>query len=473
MRPHLERIAQQIFNNTAEQDAGFRAEIQRTALLSLRAVGALEIAVPLLMAAARLGVVPITITGFATAIPNLLFAVLGAATLAAAWTTVGRALARPVLAASVWISVGLMIWSAILFAPRLEWVEHHIIGYIVLVMFGCASAVPFKPLDTLILGLSIDTLYLGSVLIASGRTELIGVEFGFAQHLFTLIVTLLCAALTASVYHQRYAAYLVHQRALHTSEMLRQAEKRLLLSENAATMGRVAAALSHELNSPIGVLSSCVSSLAHLAKRITDASPSEQERLRAVLDDLSRSGRQSAERLRAIVARMQRFTNLDRADIHSINLNDLIMDVVALVRAESKECAAIKTDLARIPPIVCRPQQVGAVLSNLVSNAVHAAGDNGQVIISTRPIVDSVEVRIEDDGRGIPPDELPALFDPAAFRVSHGRVAAGNWSLFSCHQIVREHGGSIDVSSECDRGTRVRVLLPASQPDATAAGQPA
>jgi signal transduction histidine kinase len=294
-----------------------------------------------------------------------------------------------------------------------------------------------------------------------------------AQHAFTVVVTLLCTALTTSVYSQRYAAYLVHQKALRTSEMLRETEKRLLLSENAATMGRVAAALSHELNSPIGVLSSCVASLGHLAKRITEASPSEQARLRTVLDDLSRSGQQSAERLRTVVERIQRFTNLDRADVHSINLNDLLLDVVALVRAEHSGRAAVTTELKPLPPVVCRPQQIGAVLSNLVSNAVDAAGDHGEVVISTRELADGAEIRIEDDGRGIPAEELARLFDPAAFRVSEGRIAAANWSLFSCNQIVREHGGSIEISSERDRGTRVRVTLPASQPGISAARQPA
>jgi signal transduction histidine kinase len=52
------------------------------------------------------------------------------------------------------------------------------------------------------------------------------------------------------------------------------------------------------------------------------------------------------------------------------------------------------------------------------------------------------------------------LFDPAAFHVSAGRVAAGNWSLFSCRQIIREHGGEIDVQSEESKGTTVVVTLP-------------
>jgi signal transduction histidine kinase len=342
-------------------------------------------------------------------------------------------------------------------------VEHHLLGYIILVLFGAAAAVPLKPIHTLALGLSIDVFYLVSLLVARQRLQLAETAYGPLQHVFTTGVTLLCTALTASVYRQRYSGYVAHQEALRTSERLRQAENKLLISENAATMGRVAAALSHELNSPVGVLTSAVETLSHLAERMCDAKPADRERLRAVLADISRSGRESSERLRAIVGRMQRFTNLDRADVQSANLNDLLGDVVAMVNSETHNRVRIECDLRPVPRFLCRPQQLSAVFSNLISNAVNAVEESGRVSVGTRPIEGAIEITILDDGRGIPPEDLARLFDPAAFRVSQGRVAAGNWSLFSCRQIIREHGGDIEVSSANGRGTSVRVTLPTDQ----------
>jgi signal transduction histidine kinase len=463
--PHLfEHLSERLFSGRAESDEGFRAEVERTSLLSLRAVGALEFAVPLLMASAGLGVIPITITDRTTAAPNLLFSLLGAWTLGAGWSRFGARHARLVTAVSVCVSVVIMLWSAIILTPELTWVEHHIIGYIVLVMFGCASAVPLKPVQTLFLGLAIDAIYVVSLTTAARHLAWTQQGFGLLQHLFTLVVTLLCTALTSSVYRQRYAGYLMHQRALRTSERLRDAEKQLLLSENAATMGRVAAALSHELNSPIGVLTSSVDTLNALARRISTAPAGDQDRLRMVLEDITRSGRESAERLRGIVSRIQRFTNLDRADVQSANVNDLIADVVALVRAERVGAAPVTTDLQDVPHVICRPQQLSAVLSNLLSNALNAVGLDGHVSISTRAVERAIEILIEDDGRGINPDDVATIFDPAAFRVTKGRVAAGNWSLFSSRQIVREHGGDITLESVNGKGTTVRVLLPIAEP---------
>jgi sensor histidine kinase regulating citrate/malate metabolism len=57
-------------------------------------------------------------------------------------------------------------------------------------------------------------------------------------------------------------------------------------------------------------------------------------------------------------------------------------------------------------------------------------------------------------------EELRNVFNPASFRVSGQRIAAGNWSLFSCRQIIQEHGGDVDISSAPGEGTTVRVSLP-------------
>lgn len=472
MRERLRRLAAQLLARGPERDPGFRTEIRSDSHLSLRTVGALEVVVPLLMLASGLGVIPIPISDARSALPNLLFIALGLVTLAAGWTAFGHRYARLITAVSIWISVAIIIWSALVLAAGVGWVEHHLLGYMILVLFGAAAAVPLKPLHTLSLGLAIDVFYLVSLLVARQRLDLADSGYGPLQHIFTFGVTLLCTGLTASVYRQRHAGYVAHQEALRTSERLRQAENKLLISENAATMGRVAAALSHELNSPVGVLTSAVETLSHLAGRMANAAPVDRDRLRAVLADVSRSGRDSSERLRAIIGRMQRFTNLDRAEVQSANLNDLLSDVVALVNSETHNRASIECDLQPVPRFVCRPQQLSAVFSNLISNAANAVEEGGRVSVGTRQVDGSIEITIRDDGRGIPPEDLPSLFDPAAFRVSQGRVAAGNWSLFSCRQIVREHGGDIAVSSGNGQGTTVQVTLPgepASRTDVTVA----
>ena len=80
-------------------------------------------------------------------------------------------------------------------------------------------------------------------------------------------------------------------------------------------------------------------------------------------------------------------------------------------------------------------------------------------MVSTQKVDSMARIRFEDNGRGMEGLELETIFDPG-FRVTAGRVSTGNWSLFSARQIVFEHGGEIQITSEPGKGTTVDVLLP-------------
>jgi signal transduction histidine kinase len=277
--------------------------------------------------------------------------------------------------------------------------------------------------------------------------------------LFIFMLTCLSSALAAVVYEQRRSTYEWHKRTLETADELRKAEARNLLSENAASVGRLAAALSHELNSPIGALVSGVDTLLLLAARQPHSTPQEQQRLIVLQNELRKSIQQSTDRLREIVARMQRFSNLDMAEVQAANVNDLVTDVAALLEPRYDGKVEVQMDLQPVPPLVCRPQQLSAVFSNLMGNAIDATNGDGRVVVTSRSKDSAVEVSFADNGRGLNPHEIETIFDPG-FKVSHGRVGTGNWSMFSSRQIVREHGGDIRIESERGKGTCVRVVLP-------------
>jgi signal transduction histidine kinase len=443
----------------AENDPGFRDSIAAAGLLSLRTVGALEFVVPALMLLAGLSVIPVPVDTAHAWVPNALLALLGLLTFSAGWTNVGRTWPRALTSISIGISVMIIVWSAIALSEHIVWVEHHIIGYITLVMFGAAAAVPLKPLQTLALGLGLSVLYLGSTVYAGWFLGWQPSGPGMRQRLFVFFVTGLCTVLTIYVYRQRWRSYLAHQQALKASEDLHEAQAKLLISENAAVLGRVAAALSHELNSPIGALASAVDTLGGIAERLASGGPSDQERLRVLASEVRCSGRESAKRLHEIVSRMQRFSNLDRAEIQSANLNLLLSDVISIARSQSGAQTTVTAEFGDLPAFVCRPQQLSAVFTNLLSNAISAAGESGTVVVTTRNSDARIEVSFRDTGQGIPAERLTSLFDPGAFRESGGRIKAGNWSLFSCREIVREHGGDVYVESS-NQGTVVRVILP-------------
>ncbi len=243
-------------------------------------------------------------------------------------------------------------------------------------------------------------------------------------------------------------------------------QRRVLISENVASLGRLAAALSHEFNTPLGALKSAVDTLVLAAARQGSAPPEEQSRLESVQADLKKSLDASLARMEEVISRIQRFTGLDRAEMQAVDLNELLGDVVALAEAPG----GVEVELASgtVPPVFCHRQSLSAAFSSLLRYAMEAcqqrADGDRRIQLSIGSRGETVEVRIEDNGGGIPPDELARLFDPG-FQIAEGRVSTGNWSLFTARQVIQEQGGEIRVSSEIGRGTTFLVTLPSEMTD--------
>jgi signal transduction histidine kinase len=241
-------------------------------------------------------------------------------------------------------------------------------------------------------------------------------------------------------------------------------QRRTLIEENVTTLDRLAAVLSHELNSPLGALKSTIDTLTRVSEKKDSASPGEQPRMAALEADLRGTLDASINRMNQVISRIQRFTNLDRAEVQSVNLNELLNDVIALADTRSDEGnVAIEISSEALPPVICRPRHLNMVFSNLLNNALEAcrrnSGRPGRIRISTSVRDPMIEIQLEDNGAGMSSEELAHVFEPG-FQVHHGRVMTGNWSLFSSRQIVRQQGGDIRLSSEPKKGTTVVVSLP-------------
>jgi signal transduction histidine kinase len=157
---------------------------------------------------------------------------------------------------------------------------------------------------------------------------------------------------------------------------------------------------------------------------------------------------------------MRNLTNLDRAEERLVDLNDLCSDTVDFLSSELEK-ARVELRLAPLPRIKCRPQQISAVLANLVRNASCAleGSGNGRIEVVSQANSERVVVEVKDNGRGIEAERLKTLFEPA-FRVDRGRVATTNWGLFISRSIAAEHGGSLEIESKLGSGTTARLSLP-------------
>jgi len=135
---------------------------------------------------------------------------------------------------------------------------------------------------------------------------------------------------------------------------MRDTQSHALIAESAALMGRFAAALAHELNSPIGALRSALDSSRVLAERDheTSENPTDASRL---TEDLRRTMFKATDRLVEVVSRMKRLTNLDRSEVLTVDLDDLIHDVVGLLTPTLRTGVEVELDLGSLPP--CMPRR--------------------------------------------------------------------------------------------------------------------
>ena len=440
-----------LFPDEEEKDPQFRARIDRLSVIGLRVIAAVCISGALygIVTAWFFGDIHSVMGGWTMPLTILTMGVLAAAF--SFWPR-GSRYAR-------WVGtvVGYSV-AVVQFLSISSIVERPEVGYFVFsgivtgVMLIGMAALPLKPMQVLALGGAIAGTYMVVIpLVAPRVSSARGLELVFGAQ-----VVLLCTGLTAVVYHQRVLAHRARRSAEDALEELRAAQARLLVSENAHAQSRFAAALSHELNTPLGALTSAFDTVLHLLKKYKiDA----DERVSDVLEGAEKAGRGSAARLRETIARMRYLTNLDRAEEQTIDLNELCQETAASLREELESKAELVFDLETLQRVRCRPQQIGAVLSNLLRNAAAAIKGTGRITVVTHDRGDEVEIEVRDDGRGIPKEQLDRLFEPT-FHVEGTRVATKNWGLFVCRTIVNEHGGHLDVVSQLGAGTTARVSLP-------------
>lgn len=431
-----------------EGDPDFRRELDRFSLTGLRVASIVGIGGPLLM-----GLIGFAgVSGILTVVPP--GRMLAAVFLATIPLTISCfPAARPHLRL-VGIVAGILISLEAIFGTMRtvpDPFQAALLGNAkaTVVMLVAVAAFPLKPLHALTMGLAV-TAGLAAALSVAGDPGRGAIPLAALS-----IVALVCTLLTTVLYRQRAAAYRARRTAEESLEELQRAQARLVISENALSLGRLAAALSHEMNSPLGALGSAVDTLASL---VEERRPLAPERFAEIVTGVSRTSRQSFERLRETVERMKHFSNLDRAETRVVNLNELWESTVALLESELAGKAEVKLDLRPLPPVRCRPQQLSAVFSNLLRNAAAAIETAGTIEITSDRRGAEVVLEVRDDGKGIPAERLSRLFDPG-FRVQSGRVAA-SWGLFVARSIISDHGGLLEISSAVGRGTTAKIVLP-------------
>jgi signal transduction histidine kinase/FixJ family two-component response regulator len=239
-------------------------------------------------------------------------------------------------------------------------------------------------------------------------------------------------------------------------EDLRSTREQVRRGDRLGTLGTLAAGLAHEINNP---LVSIHTFLSLAPEKRTEDDPQFWGEYYAL-------ARAELERIRGLVATMSRLARGGHGEVtpELVSVGELAAEVVKLVAQEAKAGEIdLQLEVATdAPQVNAVRDHLHQVLLNLVVNALHATAERGRVKVAVRADPDrpqeGVCVSVEDTGVGIPEENIERIFDP--FFTTKEPDEGTGLGLMITHQIVADHGGSIEVTSEAGRGSCFRVKLP-------------
>ena len=272
-------------------------------------------------------------------------------------------------------------------------------------------------------------------------------------------------------------------------------EMELRLSQKLEAVGRLAAGIAHEINTPVQFVGD---NMRFLLDSFQDGMKLVQkyEELReaathgyveaALLDEISAMSRQlewpylkdevprainqsveGLKRISAIIRGMKEFSHVDRSYEKSPgDINRALESTIIVARNEFKYVAEVETEFEELPPVLCHLGDLNQVFLNLFVNAAHAIEDVvrgssaiGKIRVRTRVDGDQVEIAISDSGTGIPAENKDKIFEPFFTTKTVGK-GTGQGLALARAVVVEKHGGTLTFVSEVGKGTTFFVRLP-------------
>jgi signal transduction histidine kinase len=266
---------------------------------------------------------------------------------------------------------------------------------------------------------------------------------------------------------EEYSQSLEYKVEERTREV-REKQTQLVQSSKMASLGSLVAGVAHEINTPVGAISSMHNTLMRAVERLKieleralQEARKEHKDIKAslkVVDDANKVIQSGTERVIDIVKRLRSFARLDEAELKDADINEGLEDTLTIIHHEIKHHIKIIRNYGKIPLISCFPGRLNQVFLNLLINAKQAIKDKGEITISTNTKNNKVYIEIKDNGEGIPKENLDKIFDPG-FTTKGVGVGTG-LGLSICYQIVQDHMGEILAESEVGKGSTFTVILP-------------
>jgi len=267
----------------------------------------------------------------------------------------------------------------------------------------------------------------------------------------------------------------------------------LRIAQKLEAVGRLAAGVAHEINTPIQYVGDSVHFLQSALgdfQKVLDAYRDGINRLVAgaapqqVKDELDAAERagdiefhtvempkafartmDGVARVAQIVRAMKEFAHPSVDEQSPADINHALQTTLIVAKNEYKYVAQVETEFGELPHVMCNIGELNQVFLNLIVNAAHAIAESGKdatqgkISITTRLAEENIEVVIADNGRGIAKENMPKIFDPF-FTTKEVGKGTGQGLAITRAIVIDKHRGSVNVKSKVGAGSRFIVRLP-------------
>jgi len=270
---------------------------------------------------------------------------------------------------------------------------------------------------------------------------------------------------------------LVHAMKLEVQEEKQRLMAKLIQTNRMTSLGLLVSSMAHEINNPNGSIRLAGQFLTRAWKDtlpILEGVAREEGTFSLgglpfdkAKEEISSSGEtiiRNTDRIERVIHDLRAYSLGERNEFRAdVNINQVVNGALAIIRAHGRQGdMTVTADLATdLPMVTGNHHQLEQVIINLLLNAIQAmSGKSGNITITTSvsTLSNSVLIRVQDEGDGIPPEYRDQLFEPFfSTRIDKGGSGLG---LYISNFIISEHKGSLDITSEQGKGTTVTVQVP-------------
>jgi two-component system NtrC family sensor kinase len=231
-------------------------------------------------------------------------------------------------------------------------------------------------------------------------------------------------------------------------------------SEKMASVGQLTAAITHEINTPLGAINANVGMIKLLSESMTDEISTGDEGTE-IMENIIEAAKLSEEacvRIDKIIRSLKMYTRIDQVDFMPADINESIRSVIVLTTNLHKNRVIVKTEFGDVPNVFCHIGLINQVFMNIFINAIQSIENKGEVSIKTYADKENVYVTIADTGCGISSNNIYDIFQYGFTTKQPG--SGSGIGLALSNNIIKKHNGSIEVDSKEGEGSVFTVTIP-------------